>query len=58
MLMCVESMYVVGGCSVVAIEHGRYNVINAQFFATSLHFTSKVISATYVASLQIQLLNA
>ena len=26
MLMCVESVYVVGGCSVVAIEHGRYSL--------------------------------
>ena len=23
MLMCMESVYVVGGCNVVAIEHGR-----------------------------------
>ena len=26
MLMCIESVYVVGGCSVVAIEHGRYSL--------------------------------
>ena len=26
MLMCVESVYVVGGCSVIAIEHGRYSI--------------------------------
>ena len=27
MLMCVESVYIVGGCSVVAVEHGRYTVL-------------------------------
>ena len=26
MLMCVESVYVVGGCSVVGTEHGRYSL--------------------------------
>ena len=25
-LMCMESVYVVGGCSVVAIEHNRYTL--------------------------------
>ena len=26
MLMCMESVYVVDGCNVVAIEHGRYSL--------------------------------
>ena len=26
MLMCMESVYVVGGCSVVAVEQGRYSL--------------------------------
>ena len=26
MLMCMESMYVVGGCNVVTNEHGRYSM--------------------------------
>ena len=30
MLMCVESVYVVGGCSVVAIEHDRYSLSSMQ----------------------------
>ena len=25
MLMCIESVYIVGGCIVVATEHGRYS---------------------------------
>ena len=30
MLMCVESVYVVGACSVVAIEHGRYSLSDCE----------------------------
>ena len=30
MFMCVESVYVVGGCSVVAIEHNRYSLSSMQ----------------------------
>ena len=29
MLMCMKSMYVVGGCNVVATEYGRYSVSSA-----------------------------
>ena len=30
MLMCMKSVYVVGGCNVVAIEHGRYSLFCMQ----------------------------
>ena len=36
--MCVECVYVVGGCSVVAIEHGGYSLSRVQ----------KLSSARYV----------
>ena len=45
MLMYMESVYVVGGCNVVATEHGRY----------SLSCMQKLSSAgTYVGSFKLR----
>ena len=47
MLMCMVSVYVVGGCNVVTIEHGRY----------SLSCTQKTVSSAgsvwYVGSFKL-----
>ena len=47
MLMCMESVYVAGGCNVVAIEHGRYIVC---LYAETV---SSAGSAWYVVSFML-----
>ena len=48
MLMCIESVYVVGGCYVVAIEHGRCSLSCMQKLSAVLGLCGMLEVLSYV----------